>query len=57
MLAQRDGKYLKNWYLQSKHKPATIELNLDSAVKWLHNGAQPTCKNYSLTKGFIETPP
>jgi ribosomal protein S16 len=25
-----------------KHKPATIELNLDSAVKWLHNGAQPT---------------
>src|SRR5690606_39956056 len=22
--------------------PATIDLNLDSAVKWLHNGAQPT---------------
>src|SRR5690606_27172205 len=22
--------------------PATIDLNLDSAAKWLHNGAQPT---------------
>jgi small subunit ribosomal protein S16 len=40
MLAQRDGKYLEKWYL-SNTNPATIELNLDSAV----NGctmAQPT---------------
>jgi small subunit ribosomal protein S16 len=28
--------------LTIQHNPATIELNLDSAVKWLHNGAQPT---------------
>jgi small subunit ribosomal protein S16 len=32
----------ENWYLQPNTNPATIELNLDSAVKWLHNGAQPT---------------
>jgi small subunit ribosomal protein S16 len=42
MLAQRDGKYLENRYLQSNTNPATIDLNLDSAVRWLHDGAQPT---------------
>jgi small subunit ribosomal protein S16 len=39
---KRDGKYLENWYYNPNTNPATIELNLDSAVKWLHNGAQPT---------------
>jgi small subunit ribosomal protein S16 len=45
--------------LQSNTNPATIDLNLDSAVKWLHNGAQPTdtAKVILSYKGaFIETP-
>jgi ribosomal protein S16 len=42
-----------------KHKTSNYRLNLDSAVKWLHNGAQPTdTASYSfLHKGFIETSP
>jgi small subunit ribosomal protein S16 len=41
MLAQRDGKYLRKLYLQSKHKPSNYRKK-SWAVKWLHNGAQPT---------------
>ncbi|HAT75613.1 MAG TPA: 30S ribosomal protein S16, partial [Flavobacterium sp.] len=38
-----DGKYLEKIGTYNPNtNPATIELNLDSAVKWLHNGAQPT---------------
>jgi small subunit ribosomal protein S16 len=46
MLVKRDGKYLENWYL-IKHKPATIELNLDSAV----NGC--TMVHNQLTKAIL----
>jgi small subunit ribosomal protein S16 len=41
--AKRDGKYLEKIGTYNPNtNPATIELNLESAVKWLHNGAQPT---------------
>jgi small subunit ribosomal protein S16 len=44
MLAQkRDGKYLEKIGTYNPNtNPATIDLNLDSAVRWLHDGAQPT---------------
>src|SRR6187402_3058235 len=41
--AKRDGKFLEKIGTDNPNtNPATIDLNLDSAVKWLHNGAQPT---------------
>jgi len=41
--AKRDGKYLeKLGAYNSNTNPATIDLNVDSAVQWLQNGAQPT---------------
>lgn len=41
--AKRDGKFLEKVGTYNPNtNPATIDLNLDSAVKWLHNGAQPT---------------
>ena len=41
--SKRDGKYLEKIGTYNPNTtPATIDLNLDSAVKWLHNGAQPT---------------
>jgi small subunit ribosomal protein S16 len=41
--AKRDGKYLEKLGTYNPNtNPATIELNLDQAVQWLHNGAQPT---------------
>jgi small subunit ribosomal protein S16 len=41
--SKRDGKYLEKIGTYNPNtNPATIDLNLDSAVKWLHNGAQPT---------------
>lgn len=41
--AKRDGKFLEKIGTYNPNtNPATIELNLDSAVKWLFNGAQPT---------------
>ena len=41
--AKRDGKFLdKIGTYNPNTNPATIDLNLDSAVQWLHNGAQPT---------------
>ena len=41
--AKRDGKYLeKIGSYNPNTNPATIELNIESAVQWLHNGAQPT---------------
>ena len=41
--SKRDGKYLEKIGTYNPNtNPATIELNLDSAVQWLHNGAQPT---------------
>jgi small subunit ribosomal protein S16 len=41
--SKRDGKYLEKIGTYNPNtNPATIEINLDSAVQWLHNGAQPT---------------
>lgn len=41
--AKRDGKYLEKLGAYNPNtNPATIELDLDGAVKWLENGAQPT---------------
>ena len=41
--AKRDGKFLEKLGVYSPTtNPATIDINVDSAVKWLENGAQPT---------------
>ncbi len=41
--SKRDGKYLeKLGAYNPTTNPATIELDVDLAVKWLQNGAQPT---------------
>ena len=41
--AKRDGRFLEKLGTYNPNlNPAIIELNIDSAVKWLENGAQPT---------------
>ncbi|MFC5048167.1 30S ribosomal protein S16 [Aquimarina hainanensis] len=41
--AKRDGKFLEKIGIYNPNtNPATIDLDVDSAVKWLQNGAQPT---------------
>ena len=41
--SKRDGKFLEKLGTYNPNtNPATIDLNLESAVQWLHNGAQPT---------------
>ncbi|WP_396194458.1 30S ribosomal protein S16 [Flavobacterium sp.] len=41
--SKRDGKFLEKLGVYNPNtNPATIDLNLDQAVQWLHNGAQPT---------------
>ena len=41
--SKRDGKYLEKIGTYNPNtNPATIDLDLDKAVQWLHNGAQPT---------------
>ncbi len=41
--AKRDGKYLEKLGIYNPNtNPATIDLDVDGAVKWLQNGAQPT---------------
>ena len=41
--SKRDGKYLEKIGTYNPNtNPATVELNLDAAVQWMHNGAQPT---------------
>ena len=41
--ARRDGKFIEKLGIYNPvTNPATIELDVDSAVKWLNNGAQPT---------------
>ncbi len=41
--SKRDGKYLEKLGVYNPNtNPATVELDVDGAVKWLHNGAQPT---------------
>ncbi len=41
--AKRDGKFLEKLGVYNPNtNPATIDLDIDSSVKWLQNGAQPT---------------
>ena len=41
--SKRDGKYLDKLGIYNPNvNPAQIELDVDGAVKWLQNGAQPT---------------
>ena len=41
--AKRDGKYLEKIGTYNPNtNPAMIDLDVDGAVKWLENGAQPT---------------
>ena len=41
--AKRDGKFLEKIGTYNPNtNPATIDLNIDAATKWLSNGAQPT---------------
>ena len=41
--ARRDGRFIEKLGIYNPiTNPATIELDVDSSVKWLNNGAQPT---------------
>jgi small subunit ribosomal protein S16 len=41
--AKRDGKFIEKIGIYNPiSNPATIELNIDRAIYWLNNGAQPT---------------
>ncbi len=41
--ARRDGKFIEKLGIYNPiTNPATIELDVDGAVKWLNNGAQPS---------------
>jgi len=41
--SKRDGRFLEKLGTYNPNtNPATIDLNIDQAVQWLHNGAQPT---------------
>ena len=41
--AKRDGRYLEKLGTYNPNtNPATVDINVDNAVKWLENGAQPT---------------
>ena len=54
--AKRDGKFLEKLGIYNPNtNPATIELDVDSSVKWLQNGAQPTdtAKNLLSYKGAM----
>lgn len=54
--AKRDGKFLEKLGTYNPNtNPATIELNIDGAVQWLQNGAQPTntAKNILSYKGAL----
>jgi len=54
--APRDGKFIEKLGMYNPTSvPATIELNVDSAVKWLNNGAQPsdTCRAILSYKGAL----
>ena len=54
--AKRDGKYLEKLGTYNPNvNPAIIDLDVDGAVKWLQNGAQPTdtAKNLLSYKGAM----
>ena len=54
--APRDGKYIERLgsYNPNTH-PATVELDIDRALTWLKNGAQPTetCRNILSHEGVL----
>ncbi|MBS1650550.1 MAG: 30S ribosomal protein S16 [Bacteroidetes bacterium] len=61
--APRDGKFIEKLGVYNPNtNPATIDLNFNSAVKWLQNGAQPTdtarailsYKGVLIKKHFLE---
>jgi small subunit ribosomal protein S16 len=54
--AKRDGRYLEKIGTYNPNvNPAVIDLNVDKAVEWLQNGAQPTdtAKNILSYKGAM----
>lgn len=54
--APRDGKFIeKLGTYNPMTNPAQIELNIDSAVKWMRNGAQPsdTARSILSAKGAL----
>ncbi|QTE22039.1 30S ribosomal protein S16 [Polaribacter cellanae] len=54
--AKRDGKYLEKIGTYNPNiNPAVIDLDVDKAVQWLQNGAQPTdtAKNILSYKGAM----
>src|SRR5680860_374660 len=54
--AKRDGKYLEKLGTYNPNtNPATIDLNFESSVKWLQNGAQPsdTARNILSYRGVM----
>ena len=54
--SKRDGKYLEKLGVYNPNtNPATIEIDIDSSVKWLQNGAQPTttARNILSYKGIM----
>ncbi len=54
--AKRDGKYLEKLGAYNPNtNPATVDLDVDGAVKWLQNGAQPsdTAKTLLSYKGAL----
>ncbi len=54
--APRDGRFIEKLGTYNPNtNPATININVDSAVKWLNNGAQPTdtCRNILSYKGVL----
>ena len=54
--APRDGRFIERIGLYDPNSnPATIELNFDSALNWLQNGAQPTdtCRAILSYKGVL----
>jgi small subunit ribosomal protein S16 len=54
--APRDGKNIEKLGVYNPNtNPATIDINLDSALQWLENGAQPTdtCRAILSYKGVL----
>lgn len=54
--SKRDGKYLEKLGIYNPNtNPATIELDVDSSIKWLQNGAQPsdTARRILSYKGVL----
>jgi small subunit ribosomal protein S16 len=52
----RDGKFIEKLGIYNPNtNPATIELNIDSALEWLNKGAQPTdtCRAILSYKGVL----